>query len=374
MKNRPTSKKIDFFEKSFSKNHCLNVLGQRFFDLSVYNFFTRISLRNFAGLILNDMSKKQITEANEEKIFAELLCDFMFKRMFGSEENKDVLIRFLNLILQDVEIEHVDFIPNENLGLTEDDRKAIFDISCTCSDGRTLIIEMQKGYQKHFRERAVFYTSYPINSQGRSARDEYIKEHQCEEDGESFRWDYNLKPIIVVALLNFKFDHGSNWPDDRFHSSYRLREDCTGEVMTEVVRYVFLELGRFKKKIEELESSFDKWLYLLKNMHKLKKIPEEFDTPEFRRLFILAKIGNFTAEEMKQYINSLTNMSDYYNIIESTAELAEKKGREEGRAEGLEKGREEAKLEDARRLKELGVGVDIISQATGLSQETIESL
>lgn len=320
------------------------------------------------------MRKTQIQETKEEKAYAELLCDFMFKRLFGSEENKDVLIGFLNLILQDVEIEHVDFIPNENLGLTEEDRKAIFDISCTCSDGRTLIIEMQKGYQKHFRERAVFYTSYPINSQGRAAREKYTKEHGCKEDGESFRWDYNLKPIIVVALLNFKFDHSANWPADRFHSSYRLREDFTGEVMTEVVRYVFLELGRFRKSIGELESNFDKWLFLLKNMHKMTGIPKEFDTPEFRRLFILAEIGNFTPEEMKQYLNSLTNMSDYYNIIESTAELAEKRGREEGRAEGKMEGREEAKLEDARRLKELGVGVEIISQATGLPVETIENL
>ena len=111
-------------------------------------------------------------------------------------------------------------------------------------------------------------------------------------------------------------------------------EDCSGEVMTEVVRYVSLELGRFKKKISELETTFDKWMYLLRNMHKLKKIPKEFDTPEFRRLFILAEIGKFTAEEMKQYLNSLKQMSDYYNIIESTAELAEKRGREEGRKGG----------------------------------------
>ena len=164
--------------------------------------------------------------------------------------------------------------------------------------------------------------------------------------------------------------HSETWPDDRFHSSYRLREDCTGEVMTEVVRYVFLELGRFKKKIGELESSFDKWLYLLKNMHKLKKIPKEFDTPEFRRLFILAKTGNFTAEEMKQYDK------DMYDEKRRRGELAAARedGIEEGLEKGLEKGREEAKLEAARRLKELGVGVDIISQATGLSQETIESL
>ena len=82
--------------------------------------------------------------------YAELLCDFMFKRLFGSEANKDVLIGFLNMLLEDVEIEDVDFIPTEHLGMTEEDRKVIFDISCRCKDGRSFIIEMQKGYQKHF--------------------------------------------------------------------------------------------------------------------------------------------------------------------------------------------------------------------------------
>ena len=168
--------------------------------------------------------------------------------------------------------------------------------------------------------------------------------------------------------------HSENWPDDRFHSSYRLREDCTGEVMTEVVRYVFLELGRFKQKIGELESSFDKWLYLLKNMHKLKKIPKEFDTPEFRRLFILAKTGNFTAEEMKQYDKDMYDEKRRRGELAAAREEGIEEGLEKGLEKGREEGREEAKLEDARKFKELGVGVDIISQATGLSVETIESL
>ena len=71
--------------------------------------------------------------------FAELLCDFMFKRVLGSEANKDLLISFLNVLLEDVEIEDVDFIPTEHLGLTEEDRKVIFDISCSCKDGRLMI-------------------------------------------------------------------------------------------------------------------------------------------------------------------------------------------------------------------------------------------
>ena len=105
--------------------------------------------------------------------------------------------------------------------------------------------------------------------------------------------------------------------------------------MTDVLRFVFLELGRFKKRIWELNSVFDKWMYLLKHMHELVSIPNEFRDPLFTRLFLLAEINTFTAEEYKQYKKSLENMSELDNIINSTAELAEIRGREEGRKEGI---------------------------------------
>ena len=100
-----------------------------------------------------NMTKKE--GHGSRKKYAELLCDFMFKRLFGSEANKDVLISFLNTVLEDVEIVEVDFIPTEHHGMTEDDRKVIFDIACKCKNGASFIIEMQNGYQKYFKERAL---------------------------------------------------------------------------------------------------------------------------------------------------------------------------------------------------------------------------
>ena len=338
------------------------------------------------------------TDKEHSAEYAELLCDFMFKRLFGSEENKDVLIGFLNMIMEENEIEDVEFIPTEYIGLTEEDKMSIFDISCKCKNGKTLIIEMQKGYQKHFRKRAIFYTSYPINEQGRHAREAFIREHQSKGDTCKFKWDYDLKPVTVVAILNFKFNHDDTWPSDRCYASYRLREDCTGEIMADTLHFVFLELYRFKKQLWELETTFDKWMYLLRHMHTMTTIPEIFQTPEYRRLFILAEIGKFTPEEYKQYIKSLGNMSDYYNVIDTAAEEAEKRGRAEGRvegraegieigmskgraeglAEGLAEGRaegiEEGVRNTAKNLKQLGVSVDIIAQSTGLSREVIDTL
>lgn len=94
--------------------------------------------------------------------------------------------------------------------------------------------------------------------------------------------------LTVVAILNFQFAHEEGWPLDRYHSSYRLREDSCHEVMTDVLRFVFLELGRFKKRIWELHTVFDKWMYLLKHMHEMVEIPKEFSDPLFTRLFLLA--------------------------------------------------------------------------------------
>jgi predicted transposase/invertase (TIGR01784 family) len=308
--------------------------------------------------------------------YAELLCDFMFKRLFGSEANKDVLISFLNVLLEDVEIESVDFIPTEHLGMTEDDRKVIFDISCSCKDGRTFIIEMQKGYQKHFRKRAVYYTTYPISQQGRMAHDKYVKEKAaaCQQDDAKFNWDYDLTPVTVVAILNFQFEHDDDWPREKYHSSYRLREDGSNEIMTDVLRFVFLELGRFKKRIWELETVFDKWMYLLKHMHEMVVIPNEFKDPLFSRLFLLAEINNFTSDELQQYQKSLENMGEFENIITSTEERAREAGRVEGRAEGLTEGGHNKAKEIAANMLSAGMPIEQVAQFTGLEISEIDKL
>ena len=327
---------------------------------------------------------------SSRKKYAELLCDFMFKRLFGSEANKDVLIGFLNTVLEDVEIVEVDFIPTEHHGMTEEDRKVVFDIACKCKNGTSFIIEMQKGYQKYFKERALYYTTYPINRQGRDAHDMHIKRKAEGIEEGDFKWDYNLRLVTVVAILNFRFPHDDAWPKDEYRSSYRLYEDTYDEVMTDVLRFVFLELGRFNKCIWELESISEKWMYLLKHMHEMVEIPKEFSDPLFTRLFLLAEIDNFTAEEKEHYYKSLKNMGDYQNIINTAVEEATIRGLEEGRtrgfAEGMEKGRaeglaegraegmEKERLANATKMKELGVAIDVICQVTGLAEQDVAKL
>ena len=317
-----------------------------------------------------DDMKDFVTSDDSGQEYAELLCDFMFKRLFGSEENKDVLIAFLNVMLEDVDIVDVFFIPTEHLGETEDDRKAVFDISCKCSDGRTFIIEMQKGHQKHFRDRALFYTSYPINEQGRIARGKHdqMNEERMEKGLPKldFKWDFGLKPVIVVAILNFSFEHGDGWPDERYHSSYRLREDLSNDVMTESLRFVFMELGRFKKGLDELQTRHDKWMYAFCHIHELRQRPDVFHEKEFRRLFSLSKIIKFTPEEYKQYLLSLKHMSDYLNTIETS--------HNKGLAEGMKKGREEGLNEAVKKMLAAGLPAEQIASIMMIPVEQIEAL
>jgi hypothetical protein len=313
--------------------------------------------------------EKQISKKSEQ-IYAELLCDFMFKKLFGSPENKDMLIEFLNTVLEDYEIIDVTFIPTIKQGLSEEDRKVIFDIACTCADGETIIIEMQRGYQKHFLKRALYYTTYPINEQATMARDVFYKEKAEIGDKSKFNWDYNLKPVIVVAILNFSFKHDQEWPEDKARSSYRLREDSNHEIMTDTLRFVFMELNRFKKRIGELETMSDMWMYLFKHIHEMVEIPKEFDNPFWRRLFFLAEIHNFTAEEKIAYQKSLENMGDYDNILNTAIEEAEIRGEKRGLEKGIEEGIERV----AMNMKSSGISAETIVEVTGLPLEKIQVL
>lgn len=327
---------------------------------------------------MNTTSKDNKTRSATGKKYAELLCDFMFKRIFGTEANKDVLIKFLNIVLEDTEIVEVEFIPTEHQGFTDEDRKVVFDIACKCKDSSSFIIEMQKGYQKYFRERALYYTTYPINEQGRMAHDEFIRRKAEGDTDAKFDWDYHLKPVTVVAILNFKFSHCNEWPKEQFRSSYRLHEDTYKEVMTDALRFVFLELGRFNKYIWELETVFDKWMYLLKHMHEMVEIPKEFNDSVFKRLFLLAEIDNFTVEERKQYEESLKNMGDYNNIINTAAEEAEKRGFARGIDVGREEGREEGRIQRnvvvVKNLLSIGMSIESIGQVVEMPDEEVEKI
>ena len=308
-----------------------------------------------------------VNELKQVKGYANLTNDYMFKRVFGSEECKDILIAFLNRIVGNGDIDDVSFQNTEHLGPTADDRRAVFDIAVRTKSGEEYIIEMQLAQQEYFRDRALFYASYPIMNQAVLTKEEFRKTHSDEG---VFRWNFCLKPVRFIAVVNFPMAHNSKWDESSYFSSYRLREDESGELLHDKLQFIFLELARFDKREDELETYCDKWMYLFKNMSHLRERPKVFYEKEFDRLFEMAELCNFTSDEYYDYQNSQKMIYDYENTID----FAKKQGRTEGLAEGLEKGREDKSQEIARNLLSMGLSVEQIVNATGLTEEQIRSL
>ena len=282
------------------------------------------------------------------------LIDWGFKRLFGSEVNKDILIEFLKVIFPEYEIEDITYIPAEQLGLMEEDRKAVFDVICRAKDGKDFLVEMQHATQEHFFERALYYTSFPIMKQGRKA-------HTDEVTGVKKEGNYELDGVYFLGILNFKYED-----DDLIEHRYLLREATTGKTMTDKLKFVFIEVAKFNKKEDELASDLDKWLYILKNLSILLERPAALRDKIFKRIFDVAEIAGLNNIDRINYIKDMTTARDTFNQIE----YAKKTSREEG----LVKGREEERNSIVLKMLQNNLPVQIICDVTGLSMEDVLKL
>ena len=282
------------------------------------------------------------------------LIDWGFKRLFGSEVNKDILIEFLKVIFPEYEIEDITYIPAEQLGLMEEDRKAVFDVICRAKDGKDFLVEMQHATQEHFFERALYYTSFPIMKQGRKA-------HTDEVTGVKKEGNYELDGVYFLGILNFKYED-----DDLIEHRYWLREAITGKTMTDKLKFVFIEVAKFDKKEDELDSDLDKWLYILKNLSMLLERPAALRDKIFKRIFDVAEIAGLNNIDRINYIKDMTTARDTFNQIE----YAKKTSREEG----LVKGREEERNSIVLKMLQNNLPVQIICDVTGLSVEDVLKL
>ena len=188
--------------------------------------------------------------------YINFFTDFGFKKLFGFEPSKDLLIDFLNEILKGKEapIKDLTFQRNEHLGISELDRKAIFDLYCESESGEKFIVELQKAKQKFFKDRSLFYATFPI-----------------QEQAQRGDWDFRLKSVYTIGILDFVFDEDKD--DDKFFYDIRLTEQETKKVFCDKLVFIYLEMPKFNKTEEELESRFDKWLFAIKNLSRLDDIP-----------------------------------------------------------------------------------------------------
>ena len=277
--------------------------------------------------------------------------DFGFQMLFGTEMNKELLISFINSLLSGKEvIRDLTYLNTEHLGTSEADRRAVFDVYCENERGEKILIEMQRGEQQFFKDRSLYYATFPIREQG--------------EKGE---WDYRLKAVYVIGILNFKFDSED---DNYFHHEVQLMDVCTKQVFYDKLTFIYLEIPKFNKSEDELVTMFDKWLFVLRNLSRLMARPAALQDRIFTRLFEAAEIAKFTKEQYEAYEESLKVYRDWQNTIVT----AEQKGMAKGMAEGIAKGRMEQNIANARSMKLAGLDYEIISQVTGLSKDEIDKL
>ncbi len=273
--------------------------------------------------------------------------DFGFKKLFGTDMNKELLISFLNALLEGKEeVEDITYLNVEQMGDRELDRRAVFDVYCQSSWGERFLVEMQKGEQEFFKDRSLYYSTFPIREQGKRGQ-----------------WDYGLKAIYAIGILNFSFDESE---PERYRHDVKLVDLGSGKVFYDKLTFIYLEMPKFNKGEEELETLFDKWMFVLRNLSGLMKRPQALQERVFNRLFEAAEIAKFDRNELYAYEESLKNFRDWHSVISTAEKKAEKRGREEGR--------EEERIKNAQNLKRLGVALEVIAQATGLSEEEIGKL
>lgn len=244
--------------------------------------------------------------------------DFAFKKIFGTEENKDLLISFLNALLDlkgDGEIKDLTYLNSENLGEDIRERRAIYDVYCQTKGGDRFIVEMQKAKQDHFQNRSIYYSSFAIREQGQ------------KEKKDNMPWDYCLSPVYVVGILNFEMDETNK--SDRVISKVKLKDEDNKD-FSDKLNFIFVEMPKFRKTEAELETFMDKWLYVIKNLYRLQDKPAALTEGIFKKLFEVAEIAAFSKNERYDYEENLKNYLDWFNVMRT----AKNEGRAEGRAEG----------------------------------------
>jgi predicted transposase/invertase (TIGR01784 family) len=265
--------------------------------------------------------------------------DFGFKKLFGSEPNKDLLIDFLNQVLPEKhKIQDLTYARTEHLGNSEADRKAIFDLYCLGENGERFIVEMQKAKQNFFKDRSVYYSSFPIQEQAKKGN-----------------WNYQLAAVYMVGILDFVFSEDEAEQEVR-HEIQLKDQNC--RVFYDKLTYIYLEMPNFSKKEAALETNFDKWMYVLQQLPYLQNRPQALQERVFHKLFEAAEIAKFTPDEKTKYEESLKYYRDLKNVVDTSFD--------EGKAEG--------KAEIARQMKSEGEPIEKIVRFTGLAAEEIAKL
>jgi len=269
--------------------------------------------------------------------------DFGFKKLFGEEGSKDLLIDFLNQLLPPQhQIAALSFKNPENLAETIDDRKSIFDIYCESKTGERFIVEMQKAKMQFFKDRSLFYSTSAIRQQSQKGV-----------------WNFKLLPVYFIAILDFKYDEKEE--ERKFRRDVCLK-DQDGDLFYDKLHFKFLQMPLFNKTEDELETHFDKWVYFLKHLEDFDHIPAILNEPIFQKGFDIAEVSHLDSDQYDVYLKSVLS----YNEAKATLDTAFMDGEKKGKAEG--------KVEIAKTMLAKGFDVTTIAEITQLTVKEIERL
>jgi predicted transposase/invertase (TIGR01784 family) len=296
--------------------------------------------------------------------------DFGFKRLFGSIEHKKLLISFLNDLL-DIEYKIVDieYRNLEKLGMSIVDRKAVFDIYCTDEKKNSFIVELQRAKQEFFKDRSIYYTSFPIQEQSKRGD-----------------WNYMLKRVFFIGILDFEMEDSSN----HYLSKVQLCDTETKEPFYNKLTYYYIEMPKFKKSEEELSNHLEYWLYFLNNLVDLSKIPEKLEDDEIiKEAFDIAEFLALDKDEQFAYQQDLKSKLDYKNSLDYAKKEAKNEGRKLGIQLGIKKGMQQGiqqgkqiGIKEGEKLKAIEIAknlldvldIETVSKKTNLTIDEIKAL
>jgi predicted transposase/invertase (TIGR01784 family) len=273
--------------------------------------------------------------------------DFGFKKLFGEEATKDLLLDFLNAVLYDEEgeITSLEFSKNEHLGKMEIDRRVVFDIYCTNEKGEKFIVEMQKARQTHFKDRSLFYATFPIQEQAIAGG-----------------WDFKLKAVYSISILDFFLDDKHD--TGKYLHKIKLMNVDSHQIFSNKLNFVYIEMPKFKKEPDELLNKFEKWLFLLKHLPRLQNLPIKMQEKIFKKVMNVAELAKLNREERAAYEHSLKNYRDLQNVKDTYFE----EGKVEGKLEGMLEGEKKGKIQTAINARKQGLPMDVIVAITQLSE------
>lgn len=280
--------------------------------------------------------------------------DFGFKKIFGEEASKPLLLDFLNALLPEsgkiVDLTfknselHVDTNKNWNLG---------YDIYCKNEKGEKIIVELQKAEQNFFGKRNTYYASFPII-----------------EQGEKGNWDITLKAVYCIGILDFTFDNAkSDMDKGEYEHTIKLKNQ-NGKTFYEKLTFIYFEMPNFKKTEEELETRLDQWLYFIKHLEDFQVIPNIIADEVFQHAFEKVELAKLGSIDMEKYERSLKIFRD----LNGAFTTAHDDGKVEGIIEGKIEGKAEGKIEIASFMKAENESIEKIMKYTGLTKEEIEKL